>query len=100
MQRGSSGSTTGNYNATRYDKTSRMSIRGSVRGSELGNSKGHETEDNVLGDLFICLLAQKPMLSVSSDFELMQGFVLFEQMLKDDKTCHEAMFGLARINYI
>jgi len=35
-----------------------------------------------------------------SDFEMNQGFVLFEQMIRDDQNCHEGMFGLARINYI
>jgi len=54
MQRGSSGSTMGNYNATSYDKTSRMSVRGSRPGL-----KGIETEDTVLGDLLVCLLGQK-----------------------------------------
>jgi hypothetical protein len=54
MQRSSSGSTMGNYSATSYDKTSRMSIRGSRPGL-----KGHETEDSVLGDLLVCLLGQK-----------------------------------------
>jgi hypothetical protein len=40
------------------------------------------------------------MLAVTSDYEVMQGFDLFAMMLKNDKSCHEAMFGLARINYI
>jgi|LauGreDrversion4_2_1035121.scaffolds.fasta_scaffold54607_2 hypothetical protein len=95
MQRGASGSTTGNYNATMYDKTSRMSVRGLQPGL-----KGQETEDSVLGDLFICLLGQKKMLAVSSDFELIQGYELFSRMLKNDSKLHEAMFGVARINYI
>lgn len=34
-----------------------------------------------------------------SDFEMCQGYALYEQMWSADKKCHEAMFGLARINY-
>jgi hypothetical protein len=60
----------------------------------------HHTEETVLGDLLVCLLAQKQMLSIQSDFEINQGFALFEQMMKDDPKCHEGMFGLGRINYI
>jgi tetratricopeptide (TPR) repeat protein len=40
------------------------------------------------------------MVMLQSDFELMQGFSLFEQLLKADPKCHEALFGLGRINYI
>lgn len=40
------------------------------------------------------------MLMTNSDFEFNQGFSLFSNMLKADPKCHEAMFGLGRINYI
>lgn len=58
-----------------------------------------DNADSVLGDLLTCLLSQRSILNLHSDFELMQGYTLFEQMYKSDSKCHEAMFGLARINY-
>lgn len=65
----------------------------------LGNAT-HHTDDTVLGDLLVCLLSQKSMLMLHSDFEISQGYVLFENLYGADKKCHEALFGLARINYI
>jgi hypothetical protein len=40
------------------------------------------------------------MLIITSDFEMSQGFTLFRSMILADPKCHEAMFGLGRINYI
>lgn len=40
------------------------------------------------------------MLTITSDFEMSQGFTLFKSMIQADPKCHEAMFGLGRINYI
>jgi tetratricopeptide (TPR) repeat protein len=63
-----------------------------------GESK--HTDDTVLGDLLVCLLAQKQMMMVHSDLELCKGYELFKQMYEADPKCHEALFGLGRINYI
>lgn len=54
----------------------------------------------MLSDLLVCLLSHQSMLKINSDFEMSQGFRLFVDMLKSDPKCHEAMFGLGRINYI
>jgi len=38
----------------------------------------HHTDDAVLGDLLVTLLSKKSYLMLHSDFELYQGFSLFE----------------------
>ena len=40
------------------------------------------------------------MFSALPDYELMEGFNQFEAMLRMDKTCHEAMFGLGKLNFM
>jgi tetratricopeptide (TPR) repeat protein len=55
---------------------------------------------HVLGELLICLFTGEKMLSFHSDFEMCQGYQLFEQLYKVDPKCHEALFGLARISCI
>lgn len=88
---------TGSFRATQYDKSIKSKL------SNIFQKKlhmQHHTDDAVLGDLLVCLLSRKQMVMLQSDFELMQGFSLFEQLLQADPKCHEALFGLGRINYI
>ena len=40
------------------------------------------------------------MLSIHSDYELMKGYDLFSKLYRSDAKCHEALFGLGRINYV
>lgn len=37
---------------------------------------------------------------IHSDFEICEGYFLFSQLYNADPSCHEALFGLARINYM
>lgn len=77
----------GAYRATVYDKT----------GGTLVTKKAKI--DAIVRDLLVSLLTQRDMFAVTSDFEIMEGFRVFEKMLQADAKCHEAMFGLAKINY-
>lgn len=79
------------FRATAYDKLKR------IRSEE--HQGANHTDDSVLGDLLVCLLTNKPMLTLHSDYELVQGYSLFSGLFAQDKKCHEAAFGLARINY-
>jgi hypothetical protein len=54
----------------------------------------------MLSDLFICLISDKSLLSISSDYELTVGYHFFAKLLRSNEKCHEAMFGLARIHFI
>ena len=94
LKRGESGFTHGNYRATVYDKMVSTQSK-SLRGKEHEND-----EDAMMSDLFICLVANKSLLSISSDYELTVGFHFFAKLLRSNDKCHEAMFGLARIHYI
>ena len=77
MQRKSSAQ--GSYRATTYDKLAPTKRIANALKQKLGsNFESSHTEENVLGDLLVCLLAQKQMLSIQSDFEMNQGFALFE----------------------
>jgi len=50
-------------------------------------------------ELLISILSRRDLFTTQSDYELVDGFRLFSQMLTMDDKCHEAMFGIARINY-
>lgn len=90
MQR--SNSKQGGFRATTYDKN--FAKRSTLL------KACPQSDETVLNDLLICLISGKSMLMIASDYELNQGFQLFLNMLKSDPKCHEAMFGLGRINYI
>lgn len=56
--------------------------------------------DIILRDLLVSSITRQSLLALSSDYELCQEFKLFTDMLRADALCHEAMFGLGRINYV
>lgn len=39
-------------------------------------------------------------LHLHSDLELLQGYAQFSQLYEVDPKCHEALYGLGRINYV
>ena len=84
-------SLSGHFKVTHCDKT--------IKCKRVRNSQQY-SEENVLGDLLISLLSRNSMLKLNSDYELNQGHILFCSMLEKDPKCHEAMFGLGRINYV
>ena len=51
-------------------------------------------------DMYFQLISQKHIYAAVSDYEVMEGFNQFESMLRKDKTCHEAMFGLGKLNFM
>ena len=51
-------------------------------------------------DMQFMLVSGKHNFSALSDYELMEGFNQFEAMLRMDKSCHEAMFGLGKLNFM
>lgn len=53
----------------------------------------------IVRELLVSLVTERDLFTVSSDFEVMEGFRVFEKMLQADSKCHEAMFGLAKLNY-
>ena len=55
--------------------------------------------DLVVRDLYVSLLAMRDLFTVTSDYETMEGFRVFEKMLIADGKSHEAMFGLGQINF-
>jgi len=58
-----------------------------------------ESCEQVLSDLFLCTISGAEMLDLNSDYEMMQGFTLFTDMLSSNNKSHEALFDLGRINY-
>jgi len=51
-------------------------------------------------DMLFMLVSGRNFFSCLSDFELMTGFNQFESMLKMDTSCHEAMYGLGKLNFL
>lgn len=45
-------------------------------------------------------MSKKHLFAAVSDYEVMEGFNQFETMLRKDKSCHEAMFGLGKLNFL
>lgn len=77
----------GSYSATLFDKKS---------GSILSKKAKIDT---IVRDLLVSILTQRELFRVTSDYEIMEGYRVFEKMLQADSKCHEAMFGLAKLNY-
>lgn len=50
-------------------------------------------------DMFFMLVTSKTFYTAMSDFELITGFNQFQSMLEMDKSCHEAMYGLGKVNF-
>ena len=87
------------FKATSYDKIKPTRKLDAAMKEKLGIQTDHHTDDAVLGDLLVTLLSKKSYLILHSDFELYQGYSLYEKLFTADKRCHEAMFGLAKVNY-
>lgn len=51
-------------------------------------------------DMQFMLVTGRHVFSALSDYELMAGFNSFESMLRMDKTSHEAMYGLGKVNFL
>ena len=51
-------------------------------------------------DMYFMMVSKKHFFATISDFEVMEGFCQFESMLRMDKDCHEAMFGLGKLNFL
>ena len=51
-------------------------------------------------DIYFMLVSDKHFFGAVSDHELLTGFSQFEQMVKMDDKCHEAMFGLGKLNFL
>ena len=51
-------------------------------------------------DMFFMLVSGRDFFSALSDHELMTGYNQFETMLKMDESCHEAMYGLGKLNFL
>lgn len=50
-------------------------------------------------DMIFMLVTSRTFFSAMSDFELMTGFNQFKSMLTMDTKCHEAMYGLGKVNF-
>jgi len=50
--------------------------------------------------MFYMLSSSKTFFSAISDFELITAFNQFQSMLKMDEKCHEAMYGLGKVNFL
>lgn len=50
--------------------------------------------DLVLRELYVSLIAGVNLFTVTSDYETMEGFRVFQKMLQAENKSHEAMFGL------
>jgi uncharacterized protein HemY len=55
--------------------------------------------DLVLRELYVSLIAGVNLFTVTSDYETMEGFRVFQKMLQADDKSHEAMFGLGQLNF-
>jgi len=82
----------GGFRATVYDKTKVV--------KNMNIDSDFNDERSVLDELTICFFTNQAMITVNSDYEMCSGFRLFMDMYKSNPKCHEAMFGLGRINYI
>ena len=55
--------------------------------------------DLVVRELYVSLISGVNLFVVTSDYETMEGFRVFQKMLQADDKSHEAMFGLGQLNF-
>jgi len=65
-----------------------------------GKSRRQVYTEMAMRDMFFMLVSGKNFFSALSDHEIMTGFNQFETMLKMDESCHEAMYGLGKLNFL
>ena len=79
------------YRSTAYDRQRSASLK--------GKSRRHIYTEMAMRDMFFMLVTSRTFFAALSDFELMTGFNQFQSMLSMDKGCHEAMYGLGKVNF-
>ena len=65
-----------------------------------GKSKREVFVEMAMRDMFFMMVTKTHLYSAMSDFEIMAGFNQFQALLRTNSRCHEAMYGLGKINFV